>query len=279
VPPLPAVPPSVDPNFVLANADDDVQEAQRQTVPPQTQQKPQARPPAPSGPGQGKTPPPTRPLAIPGMEPTEAERRREQEFADLNAKWRRLQEAKRRQATWETVIRTPPPPDDPSHKVPNLLPDNWQAFLGDIDPRYTAWTRAAAERNNIPPELLARLLYQESKYDKNSVSSNRKAFGIAQLTPDALRSVGRDPRTFNYYDPQAAIDAGAVYLAQQYRQFKNWPKAVAAYNAGGGRVEGWLQGYGKDPSALPEEERDRWWRDMNAHLRHVFRGRPDYFDR
>src|SRR5216683_3677310 len=60
VPPLPAVPPSADPNFVLANADDDVQEAQRQTLPPQTQQKPQARPPAPSGPGQGKTPPPTR---------------------------------------------------------------------------------------------------------------------------------------------------------------------------------------------------------------------------
>ena len=49
VPPLPAVPPSADPNFVLANVDDDVQEAQRQTLPPQTQQKPQAMPPAPSG--------------------------------------------------------------------------------------------------------------------------------------------------------------------------------------------------------------------------------------
>ncbi len=279
VPPRSAVPPSADPNFVLANADDDIQEAQQQTLPPRAQQKPQARPPAPSGPGQGKTPAPTRTPALPGMEPTEAERRREQEFADLNAKWRRLQEAKRRQATWETVIRTSPPPDDPSHKVPNLLPDNWQAFLGGIDPRYAAWTRAAAERNNIPPELLARLLYQESKYDKNSVSPNRKALGIAQLTPDALRSVGRDPRTFNYYDPQAAIDAGAAYLAQQYRRFSNWPKAVAAYNAGGGRVEGWLQGYRDDPSALLEKDWPSWWQEINAHLRSVFRGRPDYFDR
>jgi soluble lytic murein transglycosylase-like protein len=280
VPPLPAVPPSADPNFVLANADDDVQEAQRQTLPPQTRQKPQARPPAPSGPGQGKTPPPTRTPALPGMEPTEAERRREQEFADLNAKWRRLQEAKRRQSTWETVIRTSPPPDDPNHKVPNLLPDNWQAFLEGIDPRYAAWTRAAAERNNIPPELLARLLYQESKYDKNSVSPNRTAFGIAQLTPGAVKSVGRDPRTFNYYyDPQAAIDAGAAYLALQYRRFSNWPKAVAAYNAGGGRVEGWLQGYRDDPSALLEKDWPHWWQEINAHLRSVFQGRPDYFDR
>ena len=161
----------------------------------------------------------------------------------------------------------------------NLLPDNWQAFLGGIDPRYAAWTRAAAERNNIPPELLARLLYQESKYDKNSVSPNRKALGIAQLTPDALRSVGRDPRTFNYYDPQAAIDAGAAYLAQQYRRFSNWPKAVAAYNAGGGKVEGWLQGYRDDPSALLEKDWPSWWQEINAHLRSVFRGRPDYFDR
>src|SRR6266851_3007518 len=279
VPPLPAVPPSADPNFVLANADDDVQEAQRQTLPPQTQQKPQARPPAPSGPGQGKTPPPTRTPALPGMEPTEAERRREQEFADLNAKWRRLQEAKRRQSTWETVIRTSPPPDDPNHKVPNLLPDNWQAFLRGVDPRYAAWTRAAAERNNIPPELLARLLYQESKYGKNAVSPSRTAFGIAQLTPGAVKSVGRDRRTFNYYDPQAGIDAGAAYLAQQYRQIKNWPKAVAAYNLGSNGLQRWLEGYGDDPSALPATKYPPWWSEMNAHLQHVFRGRPDYFDR
>ena len=279
VPTLPAVPPSADTNFVLANADDDAQEAQRQTPPPQNRQKPQAGPAAPSGPAQGKTPPPTRTPAIPGMEPTDAERRRDQEFVDLNKKWWRLKEAERRQPVWDSVIRNPPPPDKPGYKVPNLLPDNWEEFLGGIDSRYAAWTRAAAERNHIPPELLARLLYQESKYDRNSVSDNRTAFGIAQLTPDAVRSVGRDPRTFNYYDPQAAIDAGAAYLAQQYRQFKNWPKAVAAYNAGAGTVRGWLQGYGNDPSALPEQKRDRWWRDMNAHLQYVFRGRPDYFDR
>jgi len=120
--------------------------------------------------------------------------------------------------------------------------------------------------------------YQESKYGKNAVSPSRTAFGIAQLTPGAVKSVGRDPRTFNYYDPQAAIDAGAAYLAQQHRQFKNWPKAVAAYNAGGGRLQGWLEGRGDDPSVLPKEKYP-WWGEINAHLQQVFRGRPDYFDR
>ena len=101
--------------------------------------------------------------------------------------------------------------------------------------------------------------------------------GIAQLTPGAVKSVGRDPRTFDYHDPQASIDAAAAYLAQQYRQFKDWPKAVAAYNVGAGRVRGWLRGKGEDPSA--KEQQPQWWREMNAHLQQVFRGRPDYFDK
>ena len=279
VQPLPAVPPSADPDFVLANADDDVQEAQRQAPAPQNRQKPQTRPPAPSGPPQGKASPPTRTPELPGMEMTESDRLREQAFADLNKKWWRLKEAERRRPIWDSVIRNPPPPDNPGNKVPNLLPDNWEEFLGGIDPRYAAWTRAAAERNNIPPELLARLLYQESKYGKNAVSPSRTAFGIAQLTPGAVKSVGRDRRTFNYYDPQAGIDAGAAYLAQQYRQLKNWPKAVAAYNLGSNGLQRWLEGYGDDPSALPATKYPPWWSEMNAHLQHVFRGRPDYFDR
>lgn len=256
-PPLPAAPSSADPNVVLANADDDgVEEAQRQT-----------KPPAPSRAAQGRTPPAPGPQT-PGMEMTESERRREQEFADFNNLWRH-------QTTWDRIIRTPPPPDNPSYKVPNQLPDNWEEYLGGIDSRYPAWTRAAAEHYNIPPELLARLLYQESKYDKNA--ANGTALGIAQLTPGAVKSVGRDPRTFNYDDPQASIDAAAAYLAQQYRQFKDWPKAVAAYNAGAGRLQGWLGGKGEDPSA--KEQQPHWWREMNTHLQQVFRGRPDYFDK
>jgi hypothetical protein len=55
--------------------------------------------------------------------------------------------------------------------------------------------------------------------------------------------------------------------------------AVAAYNLGSNGLQGWLEGDGDDPSARPITKYPSWWREMNAHLQHVFRGRPDYFDK
>jgi soluble lytic murein transglycosylase-like protein len=98
--------------------------------------------------------------------------------------------------------------------------------------------------------------------------------------PDAVKAVGLDPLKFNYFDPQASIDAGAAYLAQHYRRFGNWPKAAAAYNAGPNYVRGWLEGISPDWSAMPKEDkRARRWREMNTYLQYIFRGQPEYFDK
>src|SRR5262245_23398190 len=170
--------PAADPNFVLANADgDSLQEAQQQRPLPQRQQTQQKRPPTSS--------PAPRVPERPGMEMTELERRREEEFAELNKQWFRLKEADRRQPIWDKLTREPPKQTTSNTEFPDLLPDNWEEFLTNkIDPRYVAWTRAAAERNNIPPVLLARLYYQESKYKANAAT--RQAVGIAQMTPVAI---------------------------------------------------------------------------------------------
>ena len=94
--------------------------------------------------------------------------------------------------------------------MPNLLPDNWEEFLSSkIDPRYAAWTRAAAERNNIPPLLLARLLYQESKYDKNLISPGG-ARGIGQLLDPAVKSIGRNPVGFLFGNISLCSPTSAV---------------------------------------------------------------------
>jgi soluble lytic murein transglycosylase-like protein len=192
--------------------------------------------------------------------------------------WWRLKEADRRQPIWNQVIREVPPKITPGSKLQDLLPDKWEEFLDTIDPRYLAWTRAAAERHQIPPELLARLLFKESNYNKDKVSPTG-ALGIAQLTPIAVKALGLDARKFAYRDPKASIDAGTAYLAQQYRQFKNWPKAVAAYNAGPTFVYKWLEGMGPDWSAMPEDDKKAAkWKEMKTHLRYIFRGQPGYFD-
>ena len=45
--------------------------------------------------------------------------------------------------------------------------------------------------------------------------------------PGTAELLGVDPT-----DPVANLEGGARYLAQQYRDFRRWDHALAAYNAG-----------------------------------------------
>lgn len=41
----------------------------------------------------------------------------------------------------------------------------------------------------------------------------------------------------NPHDPKQNLEGGARYLSMQYRKFRDWRLALAAYNAGPGAVE------------------------------------------
>jgi hypothetical protein len=106
--------------------------------------------------------------------------------------------------------------------------------------------RTAAEENNIPIGFLVRLLWQESRFRAEEVSS-AGARGIAQFMPQTAVEMGlRDP-----FDPLQAIPVAARFLRKLYDQFGNLGLAAAAYNAGGGRIEKWLS----RRSSLPAETR------------------------
>ena len=106
--------------------------------------------------------------------------------------------------------------------------------------------KAAAEEHNIPIGFFVRLLWQESRFRSEEVSS-AGAQGIAQFMPQTAVEVGlRDP-----FDPLQAIPASAKFLRKLYNQFGNLGLAAAAYNAGGGRIEKWLS----RRSSLPAETR------------------------
>jgi soluble lytic murein transglycosylase-like protein len=90
----------------------------------------------------------------------------------------------------------------------------------------------AAGRHRISPDLLEALVWQESRWHANAVSP-KGARGLTQLMPDTARTLGVDPR-----DPVANLDGGAHYLRQLLDRFGGDVElALAAYNAGPGRVE------------------------------------------
>ena len=125
----------------------------------------------------------------------------------------------------------------------NATPEPREALAA----RVCVAAEAQAKANNLDPSFFARLLWRESLFDPNVVSS-KGAQGIAQFMPEtAVRRGLTDP-----FDPIAAVGASAAYLAELKMTFGNIGLAAAAYNAGEKRVSDWLGG----KTALPEETHD-----------------------
>ncbi len=104
-----------------------------------------------------------------------------------------------------------------------------------------------AEKNQIPPEFFARLIWKESRFDHNAVSPVG-AEGIAQFMPGTAKLVGlKDP-----FDIHQAIPASAAHLADLKKNLGNFGLAAAAYNAGEGRIGRWISSGG----FLPLETED-----------------------
>ncbi len=94
-------------------------------------------------------------------------------------------------------------------------------------PDYRAQARSAAVKHGIDPEVFARLVDQESKFNPKAVSP-KGAIGLGQLMPDTAAELGVDPT-----DPAQNLEGSARYLRQQLDRFGgDYPTALAAYNAG-----------------------------------------------
>lgn len=90
---------------------------------------------------------------------------------------------------------------------------------------------AAAQAAAISPALLEALVWQESRWHPQAVSS-AGAVGLGQLMPGTARTLGVNPR-----DPVANLRASARYLKALLDRFGgNIEWALAAYNAGPERV-------------------------------------------
>jgi soluble lytic murein transglycosylase-like protein len=100
------------------------------------------------------------------------------------------------------------------------------AYSGKYKGQFLSMAREAARKHNVPEELFARLVQQESGWNPNA-RSHKGAIGLAQLMPDTARALGVNPS-----DPYENLEGGARYLARQFREFGSWRLALAAYNAG-----------------------------------------------
>ena len=128
--------------------------------------------------------------------------------------------------------------------------------------RYRAMIDKALAEHRLP-KALAYLPVIESAYIP-TLTSRVGAHGIWQFMPDTAREYGLrvDWWVDERADPERSTRAAAAYLKDLYRQFGDWPLALAAYNCGPGRVRRALDRTGAtsfwellELTAVPKETR------------------------
>ncbi|MGE5703065.1 MAG: lytic transglycosylase domain-containing protein [Clostridia bacterium] len=103
----------------------------------------------------------------------------------------------------------------------------------------------ASERYTLDPHLIVAIIRTESNFQPDRVS-RKGALGLMQIMPDTadwvIRQAGFKQTTLDdLWQPERNIEIGSWYLAYLLAKFEGkLEPAIAAYNAGPGKVNSWL---------------------------------------
>ena len=109
--------------------------------------------------------------------------------------------------------------------------------------RYETIVRGHARNYDLPPALLAAVIYTESRFDA-SARSDAGAIGLMQLLPAtaegiAVRTGGHRFVVSDLLDPEINVRYGSWYLRNLLDRYHDVRTALAAYHAGQGNVDAW----------------------------------------
>lgn len=133
---------------------------------------------------------------------------------------------------------------------------------------YSSIVEREAEENGLEEAFVYAVIKAESDFEPDAVS-HAGAIGLMQITPDTFEWLqmldGETLSTDQLLNPEVNIEYGCKFLAILLDTYHDPFLAICAYNAGIGRVNGWLQdkSISKDGKALdmipyPETESYAW---------------------
>jgi len=86
----------------------------------------------------------------------------------------------------------------------------------------------------LDPHLVYSLVWRESRFCPDALGAKGE-IGLGQITPGTAQFLGIPPGYL--WDPDWNLYATAKYLRYLYDRYRDWEKALAAYNTGPGRVD------------------------------------------
>ncbi len=141
----------------------------------------------------------------------------------------------------------------------------------------------AAARYEVDPHLVAAIIRCESGWN-DAAQSEAGAVGLMQLMPDTAKTVSGmgvvDTARFNpnnLTDPATNIEYGTALLAYLQTQLETTDEVIAAYNAGLGTVQGWLEAPGSPgiPDAITYPETRHYLDRVNESVRQYAKYYPN----
>ena len=136
---------------------------------------------------------------------------------------------------------------------------------------YSEYVERYAKEYNVDPLLIYSIIKAESNFDDEAVSS-KGATGLMQLMDNTAKEIATN-ESLEYvsneslFDPETNIKLGVKYFADLIAIFKNEAVALAAYNAGMGTVQGWIdkgtiKADGSDIENIPYNETNMYVRKI-----------------
>ncbi len=139
---------------------------------------------------------------------------------------------------------------------------------------YSEIVSTYAEEYNVEENLIYAVIKAESNFDSNAVS-NREAIGLMQIVEETAIDVANQNKidvdteniTEELLDIDNNINIGTKYLSILLTQYGNMEIALAAYNAGIGTVNNWIekqviQADGSDIENIPYKETNNYVRKI-----------------
>lgn len=101
------------------------------------------------------------------------------------------------------------------------------------------------------PPLIRAMVKQESG-GKPKARSNKGASGLMQILPSTAKEIASELGVEDYdlEDPLTSLIFGKHYIQKMYQEFNDPRLALAAYNAGPGKVKQWIKRWGRDWSTI-----------------------------
>ena len=108
--------------------------------------------------------------------------------------------------------------------------------------KYEQYVSEYSKQYNVDELLIYSIIKAESNFDENA-KSTANAIGLMQLMDKTATELSNEINNTNtnLYEPEINIQLGTYYFSILLEKYNNIGLALAAYNAGMGRVDKWIE--------------------------------------